>query len=104
MVDQCHNIEPKVPAMLRTVAVLQQQWLKAQLIDRSALRAAQDAGDILAANDCLRDAYETDVRPTLERWREARGLPRNPVVAYETSGEPEARTAARQGGVAAGWG
>ena len=104
MVDQCHNIEPKVPAMLRTVAVLQQQWLKAQLIDRSALRAAQDAGDILAANDCLRDAYETDVRLTIERWRQARSLPRNPVVAYETSGEPEARIEARKGGVAAGWG
>ena len=104
MVDQCHNIEPKVPAMLRTVTVLQQQWLKAQLVDRGRLRSAQTLGDILGANDCLRDAYETDVRPILARWREARGLPGDAVAAYADSGEDGARTQSRRGGVAAGWG
>jgi L-rhamnose isomerase/sugar isomerase len=103
MVDQAHNIEPKIPAMIRTVTTLQEQWLKANLVDRAALRDAQARGDIIAANECLKDAYDTDVRPLLARWREARGLHADPLRAYLDSGEPEARAQARREGVAAGW-
>jgi L-rhamnose isomerase / sugar isomerase len=103
MVDQAHNIEPKVPAMIRTVATLQEQWLKANLVDREALRAAQASGDILAANGLLKDAYETDVRPLLARWREARGLAGDPLRGYLESGEEEARAHRRRDGVPAGW-
>jgi len=103
MVDQSHNIEPKIPAMIRTVMTLQEQWLKASLVDREALRASQDSGDILAANGVLKDAYDTDVRPALAGWREARGLPADPLRGYLASGEAEARVDARKGGDAAGW-
>jgi len=103
MVDQAHNIEPKVPAMIRTVTALQEHWVKANLVDRGVLAAAQQSGDIIAANECLKDAYDTDVRPLLARWREARGLAADPLTAYLTSGEAEARAERRRDGVAAGW-
>jgi L-rhamnose isomerase / sugar isomerase len=104
MVDQAHNIEAKVPAMIRTVTTLQEHWLKAQLVDREALSGAQERGDIVAANDTLKDAYDTDVRPVIARWRVARGLAADPVAAYVRSGEAEGRERERAEGVAAGWG
>jgi L-rhamnose isomerase / sugar isomerase len=103
MVDQAHNIEPKIPAMIRTVMTLQEQWVKAHLVDRVALREAQCAGDIMAANTALKDAYDTDVRPLIARWRVSRGLAEDPLQGYLDSGEAEARAEARREGVPAGW-
>ncbi len=104
MLDQCHNIEPKIPAMIRSVMNLQETFAKALLVDREALLAAQAAGDVLEANRLLADAFATDVRPLLAELRVARGLPADPYRAYLESGEAEVRAAARAGGTAAGWG
>ncbi len=104
MIDQCHNIEPKMPAMIRSVMNLQEVFAKALLVDRGALLAAQAAGDVLEANRLLADAFATDVRPLLAELRTARGLPADPYRAYLASGEAEERVAARAGGSAAGWG
>ena len=104
MVDQAHNIEAKIPAMIQTVTTLQEQWLKAQLVDRAALAMARDADDIVSANAVLKDAFDTDVRPTVRTWRAARGLPADPLSTYLASGEPEQRAEARREGTAAGWG
>jgi L-rhamnose isomerase / sugar isomerase len=104
MIDQCHNVEPKMPAMIRSVMNLQETFAKALLVDRKALLAAQAAGDVLEANRLLADAFGTDVRPVLAELRVARGLPADPVAAYLQSGEAEQRVAARVGGAAAGWG
>ena len=103
MLDQCHNIEPKVPAMIRSVMNLQETMAKALLVDRESLLAAQAGGDVLEANRQLQDAFSTDVRPLLAELRAARGLPADPYRAYLDSGEAEARVAARAGGAAAGW-
>lgn len=103
MIDQSHNIEPKVPAMIRSVMNLQEAYAKALLVDLDALRTAQDAGDVLGANAILRDAYDTDVRPTLAELRAERELPRDPYRAYIASGEEQSRVTTRSGGVAAGW-
>jgi L-rhamnose isomerase / sugar isomerase len=104
MLDQCHNIEPKVPAMIRSVMNLQETVAKALLVDREALLAAQAEGDVLEANRQLQDAFSTDVRPLLAELRVGRGLPADPYRAYLASGEADARVAARAGGTAAGWG
>jgi L-rhamnose isomerase/sugar isomerase len=104
MLDQCHNIEPKLPAMIRSVMNLQETVAKALLVDRDALLAAQAAGDVLEANRQLQDVYSTDVRPLLAELRAARGLPADPYRAYLESGEAAERAAARAGGTAAGWG
>ncbi len=103
MLDQCHNIEPKVPAMIRSVMNLQETIAKALLVDRDRLVAAQAAGDVLEANGCLWDAFSTDVRPLLAELRTARGLPADPYRAYVESGEEQAKYAARVGGTAASW-
>ena len=79
MLDQCHNIEPKVPAMIRSVMNLQETIAKALLVDREALLAAQAAGDVLEANRCLQDAFSTDVRPLLVRAAGGARPPGGPV-------------------------
>jgi L-rhamnose isomerase/sugar isomerase len=103
MLDQCHNIEPKVPAIIRSVMTLQELFAKALLVDREALVAAQQRGDVLAANNLLWDAFFTDVRGPLAELRQQRGLPADPFQAYIASGEDEQRTADRVGGEAASW-
>ena len=79
MLDQCHNIEPKIPAQIRSVMNVQEAVAKALLVDVEALTAAQLEGDVLAANAALMDAYNTDVRPLLAELREETGLAPDPV-------------------------
>ena len=104
MLDQCHNIEPKIPAQIRSVMNVQEAVAKALLVDAEELRAAQLAGDVLAANAALMDAYNTDVRPLLAGLREEMGLAPDPVKAYLASGYGEKIVAQRVGGTAASWG
>jgi L-rhamnose isomerase/sugar isomerase len=104
MLDQCHNIEPKLPAVIRSVMNVQEATAKALLVDLPALRAAQETGDVLAANAVLMDAYHTDVRPLLAELREDLGLDPDPVAAYQRSGYFERIRDERAGGEAAGWG
>jgi L-rhamnose isomerase / sugar isomerase len=103
MLDQCHNIEPKLPAVIRSVMNLQEAMAKALLVDLAALQQAQRAGDVLEANRLLKDAYDTDVRPLLARAREQASLPSDPYAAYLASGNESRRVEERVGGVAAGW-
>jgi L-rhamnose isomerase / sugar isomerase len=104
MLDQCHNIEPKIPAQIRSVMNVQEAIAKALLVDVDALTAAQLDGDVLGANAVLMDAYNTDVRPLLADLREEMGLAPDPVKAYLSSGYGEKIVAERVGGTAAGWG
>jgi L-rhamnose isomerase/sugar isomerase len=104
MLDQCHNIEPKIPAQIRSVMNVQEATAKALLVDAGALAEAQQAGDVLGANAVLMDAYNTDVRPLLAAFREEAGLEPDPVGAYLRSGYAEKIVAERTGGAAAGWG
>ncbi len=104
MLDQCHNIEPKIPGQIRSVMNVQEASAKALLVDTEALAAMQRAGDVLGANAVLMDAYNTDVRPLLADLRSEQGLDPNPMAAYAASGYAERIVAERVGGVAAGWG
>jgi L-rhamnose isomerase / sugar isomerase len=104
MLDQCHNIEPKIPAQIRSVMNVQEAVAKALLVDSAALREAQLAGDVLEANAVLMDAYNTDVRPLLAELREETGLAPDPVRAYLASGYAEKIVSERIGGTAASWG
>jgi L-rhamnose isomerase / sugar isomerase len=104
MLDQCHNIEPKIPGQIRSVMNVQEATAKALLVDRAALGAAQRSGDVLGANALLMDAYNTDVRPLLAEVRESKGLDRDPYAAYARSGHQERIARERVGGQQAGWG
>jgi len=101
MIDQSHNIEPKIPAMIRSVLNVQTQYAKALLINFDEVRRAQEAGDVLAAEHAVRSAFETDVSPLLAVVREEMGVPVDPMDAYRKSGYAEKILARGVGG--AGW-
>jgi L-rhamnose isomerase/sugar isomerase len=104
MLDQCHNIEAKIPAIIRSVMNVQEATAKALLVDAIALTAAQRSGDVLDANGVLMDAYNTDVRPLLAEIRTEQGLHPDPLAAYRATGHAERIAAERVGGTQAGWG
>jgi L-rhamnose isomerase/sugar isomerase len=103
MLDQCHNIEKRVPGQIRSVLTVQEMVARALLLDTGALDAARTAGDVLAANQVYMDAFYTDVRQDLAGWREQRALPADPMAAYLASGYQEQIEADRVGGTQAGW-
>ena len=104
MLDQCHNIEAKIPGQIRSVLNVQEMLARALLVDRNALREAEVAGDVLAGHQVLMDAFYTDVRADLADWRTSRGLPADPMKAYLASGYAAHIAADRVGGNQAGWG
>ena len=104
MLDQCHNVEDKVPGQIRSVLNVQEATAKALLLDRDALAQAQRAGDVLGAHQLMMDAFWTDVRADLADYRVARGLPADPMAAFAASGYLEQIAAERVGGRQAGWG
>ncbi len=103
MLDQCHNIEKKIPGQIRSVLNVQEMTARALLLDLDALTAARNAGEVLEAHQVFTDAFYTDVRPDLAGWREERGLPADPMAAYLASGYQEQIEAERTGGAQAGW-
>ena len=103
MLDQCHNIEAKVPGQIRSVLNVQEMTARALLLDTAALDEARAAGDVLLANEIFMDAFYTDVRADLAGWREERGLPADPMRAYLASGYQQQIEADRVGGAQAGW-
>jgi L-rhamnose isomerase/sugar isomerase len=104
MLDQCHNVEPRIPGQIRSVLNVQEMTARALLVDRDALADAERAGDVLAGNTILMDAFYTDVRADLAAWRAERGLPADPMRAYTESGYGERIVSDRVGGTQAGWG
>ena len=93
MIDQSHNLKPKVEAMVQSVVTAQELFAKALLVDLDALDAARARQDIVGAEECLKRAFATDVRAALASWRVSRGLPADPLEAHRESGY-ESRMAA----------
>ncbi|NLJ87107.1 MAG: sugar isomerase, partial [Firmicutes bacterium] len=86
MIDQSHNVKPKVAAMIQSVEQIQMAYAKALLVDRRALWQAQQEGDIIGAETILRSAFDLDVTPLLVQVRQEMGVPPNPLVAHRESG------------------
>jgi L-rhamnose isomerase/sugar isomerase len=104
MVDQAHNIEAKIEAMILSVMNLQEAYAKALLADRAALDEARREGDVLRAHRVLLDAYATDVRPLCAKVREGLGASADPIATFRQSGYLERVVEERKEGVQAGWG
>jgi L-rhamnose isomerase / sugar isomerase len=102
-IDQSHNIEPKIEAVIQSVVNLQEAYAKALLIDRVNLERAQLAGDVLEAHRILLDAFSTDVRPLCAKVRADLGAAEDPVTAFRASGYASAVAEARAAGSPAGW-
>ena len=103
MIDQSHNLKPKVEASIQSVCNLQKAYAKALLVDRDALAAAQDTADLIEAESILQKAYETDVNPLLEQVRLEMGRDPHPLTAYRKSGYYEKISKVRIGGESQGW-
>jgi L-rhamnose isomerase/sugar isomerase len=101
--DQSHNIEPKIEAIIQSVVALQDAYAKALLVDRAALAEAQAALDTLAANRILLDAFNTDVRPLCAKVRSELGGAEDPIAAFRASGYMTTVSANRATGRPAGW-
>ena len=97
-IDQSHNVEEKVEAMILSVVNIQEAYAKALIVDRRALAEAQLAGDILGGHELLLRAYQTDVRPLCGYVRERSGAAPDPIAAFRASGYV-ARTAEQRGGI-----
>jgi len=95
MVDQSHNLKGKMEAMIQTVTTAQELFAKAALVDHEKLARHQQNCSLVDAENCLKDAFATDVRPAIAEWRRARGLPEDPLAAFRASGYLERITAER---------
>jgi L-rhamnose isomerase/sugar isomerase len=86
MIDQSHNLKGKMEAMIQTVTMAQMIYSKAAVVDYAVLAAAQQNCDLVKAESILQDAFATDVRPTIQEWRDSKGLPQDPMLAFRESG------------------
>ncbi len=110
MIDQSHNLKPKIEAMIQTVTTAQELYAKACIVDRKKLLDAQSRMNIVDAEGCLKDAFNTDVRGLLGEWRKKKGIDAEPMKAYRASGyeekvgkEREAKRAASGGRSSGGY-
>jgi len=95
MVDQSHNLKGKIEAMIQTVAMAQQLFAKAALVNAKKLETAQKNCDLVQAESLLQDAFATDVRPAIQDWKVSKGLPKDPLEAFRQSGYVERITKER---------
>jgi L-rhamnose isomerase / sugar isomerase len=95
MVDQSHNLKGKIEAMIQTVQTAQELIAKASLVDHAALAAAQAKAELVDAENCLKEAFSSDVRPAIREWARSKGLPENPMQSFRESGYLERITAER---------
>jgi L-rhamnose isomerase/sugar isomerase len=95
MIDQSHNLKNKVEEMIQTAAMAQELYVKAALVDHAALVDCQRRCELVDAEECLKEAFATDVRPAIREWRRAHGLAENPLRAFRESGYTERVTAER---------
>ena len=96
MIDQSHNLKGKVEAMVQTVLAAQELFAKAVLVDRERLAELQQDCRLVEAEECYRSAFWQDVRPMVQEWRVARGLPSEPLAALRESGYVEKITNERK--------
>ena len=102
MIDQSHNLKGKIEAMVQTAIAAQELYARASLVDRDQLSRLQQECRLIEAEECFRDAFWEDVRPLVQQWRRARGIPEDPLRALRESGYIE-RIARERGANLDGW-
>jgi L-rhamnose isomerase/sugar isomerase len=95
MIDQSHNLKGKIEATIQTVAFAQELFAKAALVDYATLSIKQAQASLVDAEQCLRDAFATDVRPLLREWRRSKALAEDPMKVFRESGYLERVTRER---------
>ncbi|HOP25429.1 MAG TPA: L-rhamnose isomerase [Defluviitoga sp.] len=87
VLDQSHNVKPKIPAVVQSLNNLQITYAKSLLVDYDQLKEAQEKHDVIVAEEILKDAYEKDVRDILREVRKEKGLPEDPIKYIKESDE-----------------
>jgi L-rhamnose isomerase / sugar isomerase len=95
MVDQSHNLKPKIEEMIQTATFAQELYAKASLVDLGKLAHYQSHAELIDAEECLKAAFSTDVRPAIREWRSSKGLAENPLEAFRAGGYLEKATRER---------
>jgi L-rhamnose isomerase / sugar isomerase len=95
MIDQSHNLKGKMEAMIQSVQTAQELFAKAALVDLKKIAVFQQKCELVDAENCLKDAFSTDVRPAIREWARSKGRPEDPMDAFRQSGYLERITAAR---------
>ena len=95
MIDQSHNLKGKIEAMIQTVSTAQELFAKASLVNLELLSGHQKTCDLVSAENCLKDAFSSDVRPAIREWNEAHKLPADPLAEFRASGYLEKITTLR---------
>ena len=96
MIDQSHNLKGKIEAMIQTVEAARELYAKAALVDHERLADYQTRCALVDAENCLKDAFATDVRPAIREWAESKGLAADPLAAFRESGYLERVTTERR--------
>ncbi|MDZ7854646.1 L-rhamnose catabolism isomerase [Sphaerotilus sp.] len=86
MLDQSHNVTDPIESLMTSAVQVQRSLAQALIVDRTALDAAQDTNDAMTATHLLKQGFQTDVTPILQRVRLDAGGAIDPVGAYRTSG------------------
>jgi L-rhamnose isomerase/sugar isomerase len=86
MIDQSHNLKEKTEEMIQTAIAAQELYAKAAIVDREALARHQAKAELVDAEECLKAAFATDVRPVIHEWRRSKGLAEQPLKAFRESG------------------
>ena len=97
MIDQSHNLKEKTEEMIQTAVAAQELYAKAALVDHEALARHQTKSELVDAEECLKAAFATDVRPMLRAWRQSKGLAEDPLAAFRASGYLEKAARERAG-------
>jgi L-rhamnose isomerase / sugar isomerase len=92
MVDQSHNLKPKIEAMIQTVTLGHELYAKALLVDRKKLKAAQAKDDLVASEETLKEAFYTNTKALIALGREKQGIEADALAAHRAS-KYEARVA-----------
>lgn len=82
MIDASHNLKDPLEDLLQSVEAIMIAYAQALLVDRNKLNAAQEANDVVSAQEVLQEAFRTDVRALVAEARMRKGGVLNPVEAF----------------------
>jgi L-rhamnose isomerase/sugar isomerase len=82
MIDASHNVKDPIEDLLQSVQAIKIAYAQALLVDKEALKAAQQNNDVALAQEILQQAYRTDVRPLIAEASLRTGGALDPIGTY----------------------
>lgn len=82
MIDASHNVKDPLEDLLQSVEAIMIAYAQALILDRKKLNAAQEANDVVAAQELLQDTFRTDVRAIVAEARLRSGGALSPLQFF----------------------